>query len=190
MANKCLTINGSLIRTPTGLIQVDIPTVGTKSIVANGTYNAVDDSLDGYSAVTVDVPTGGDEPVGSGFRVRFIDYDGTILKTEYVDSGNNATPPELPTHANLTFKEWGNPYTNVTRNIDTGAFYQTTPGDDSIYLDIYLDSITGLSVEINAKNSINGGESLIWSLGVTELHLVRFEQAHTHMLVKVGTQLK
>lgn len=33
-------------------------TLGTKSITANGTYNASDDSLDGYSSVTVNVPTG------------------------------------------------------------------------------------------------------------------------------------
>ena len=31
--------------------------VGTKSITANGTYNALDDSLDGYSTVTVNVPS-------------------------------------------------------------------------------------------------------------------------------------
>lgn len=32
--------------------------LGTKSITANGTYNASSDSLDGYSQVTVNVPTG------------------------------------------------------------------------------------------------------------------------------------
>lgn len=34
-------------------------TLGTKSITANGTYDAADDSLDGYSQVTVSVPTSG-----------------------------------------------------------------------------------------------------------------------------------
>lgn len=33
-------------------------TLGTKTITANGTYNATADSLDGYSSVTVNVPTG------------------------------------------------------------------------------------------------------------------------------------
>lgn len=32
-------------------------TLGTKSITANGTYTASDDSLDGYSSVTVNVPS-------------------------------------------------------------------------------------------------------------------------------------
>lgn len=34
-------------------------TLIAKSITANGTYNATDDSADGYSQVTVNVPTGG-----------------------------------------------------------------------------------------------------------------------------------
>lgn len=34
-------------------------TLGTKSITENGTYDATDDSLDGYSQVTVSVPSGG-----------------------------------------------------------------------------------------------------------------------------------
>lgn len=33
--------------------------LGTRSITSNGTYNASDDGLDGYSSVTVNVPTGG-----------------------------------------------------------------------------------------------------------------------------------
>ena len=31
------------------------PTLGTKTITANGTYNATDDSLQGYSSVTVNI---------------------------------------------------------------------------------------------------------------------------------------
>jgi len=33
------------------------PVLGTKTITANGTYNASDDSLDGYSSVTVTIGT-------------------------------------------------------------------------------------------------------------------------------------
>lgn len=72
-------IDNSTIATPTGTINitqngtVDVtnyasasvnvpseePTLGTKTITANGTYNASDDNLDGYSSVTVNV-TGGE----------------------------------------------------------------------------------------------------------------------------------
>lgn len=39
------------------IVQGGSATLGTKSIVSNGTYNASSDSLDGYSSVTVNVPS-------------------------------------------------------------------------------------------------------------------------------------
>lgn len=47
--NDGQTVNGSYVA----------PVLGTKSITANGTYNASDDSLGGYSSVTVNVSGGG-----------------------------------------------------------------------------------------------------------------------------------
>lgn len=41
------------------------PTLGTKTITANGTYNASDDNLDGYSSVTVNVTSGGSSKFAS-----------------------------------------------------------------------------------------------------------------------------
>ena len=54
------------------------PTLITKSITANGTYSAEDDSADGYSEVTVNVSGGGGGSSEDG-DVIFIDYDGTVL---------------------------------------------------------------------------------------------------------------
>ena len=48
-------------------------TLVTKSITANGTYDATDDSADGYSEVTVAVPTGLVIPSGMGY------YNGYLL---------------------------------------------------------------------------------------------------------------
>lgn len=39
-------------------VSAEAPTLITKSITANGTYNASSDSADGYSSVSVNVPTG------------------------------------------------------------------------------------------------------------------------------------
>lgn len=41
------------------------PTLGTKTITVNGTYNASDDNLDGYSSVTVNVTSGGSSKFAS-----------------------------------------------------------------------------------------------------------------------------
>ena len=72
---------------------------------------------------------GGDEPIGDGdYLVRFIDYDGTILKEKRVDSGGSVTPPITPTHDGLTFDEWTATSTNVTSNLDIRAVYYTSDG--------------------------------------------------------------
>lgn len=46
------------VEVPTG---GDAPVLGTKTVTENGTYTASDDSLDGYSAVTVAVPSSADD---------------------------------------------------------------------------------------------------------------------------------
>lgn len=63
------TINGTYDTTFNNSVTVDVPTSSatliTKSITANGTYNASSDNADGYSSVTVNVSGGG----GTNFGV-------------------------------------------------------------------------------------------------------------------------
>lgn len=61
-------------------------TLITKSITANGTYNAEDDNADGYSSVTVAVPTGGKIIPSIPAEYTKVDYiEGT--GTQYFDAG-------------------------------------------------------------------------------------------------------
>lgn len=60
-------------------------TLGTKTITQNGTYNATDDNLDGYSEVTVNVPTGS---TPTGTKQISITQNGTT--TEDVTNYANA----------------------------------------------------------------------------------------------------
>lgn len=58
------------------------------------------------------------------YTVTFYDYDGTtVLKTEEVNPGGDATPPEDPTKAGATFIGWSSSYVNVYENIDTIAVF-------------------------------------------------------------------
>lgn len=58
-----------------------------------------------------------------GYTVTFVDYDDTVLKTETVISGKNATPPANPTRENYKFSGWDGSYTNVTNNRTIKATY-------------------------------------------------------------------
>ncbi|MCL1846889.1 MAG: InlB B-repeat-containing protein [Coriobacteriia bacterium] len=57
------------------------------------------------------------------FTVRFVDWNGNLLKSEEVDRGGNATAPSNPTRAAYTFDRWDRSYTNITANITVTALY-------------------------------------------------------------------
>jgi hypothetical protein len=73
-------------------------------------------------------------PLVGDYRVRFFDYDGSLLKEERVNSGQSATAPATPTHQYLTFNSWVNSFSNVTSDIDVGALYDSTDGKTYIFL--------------------------------------------------------
>lgn len=65
------------------------------------------------------------------YTVTFKDWDGTVLKTEYVSAGGSATPPASPTRASTAqydyaFASWSGTYTNVSSNRAITATYTQT----------------------------------------------------------------
>ncbi len=57
------------------------------------------------------------------YTIKFVDYNGTLLKSQSVERYKNATPPSNPTLAGHTFKKWNGDYTNVTSNQTITAQY-------------------------------------------------------------------
>lgn len=57
------------------------------------------------------------------YMVTFVDYDGTVLKTEEVLAGSSATAPEV-SRENYIFLGWSVDFSNVTSNITTIARYK------------------------------------------------------------------
>ena len=58
------------------------------------------------------------------FTVRFYDWDDTLLKTQKVKKGQNATPPTDPERKGYKFIGWDNDYTNITKDMDIYAQYK------------------------------------------------------------------
>lgn len=67
--------------------QVFKPGTGEKVITANGTYAASSDSLDGYSSVTVNVPSGGSSPNLQSKTVTYTPSTSTQTETITADAG-------------------------------------------------------------------------------------------------------
>lgn len=62
--------------------------------------------------------------VQAKFTATFKDHDGTVLKTESVLEGANATAPVNPTREGYTFTGWDKSFSNVTSNITVTAKYE------------------------------------------------------------------
>ncbi|MBP5570607.1 MAG: M6 family metalloprotease domain-containing protein [Prevotella sp.] len=61
------------------------------------------------------------------YTVTFVDFDDTVLKTQTVTCGDDATPPALPTHSGMRFEKWEADYTNVHEDLRVRARY-SIPG--------------------------------------------------------------
>ncbi|MBE6678178.1 MAG: hypothetical protein E7597_05230 [Ruminococcaceae bacterium] len=57
------------------------------------------------------------------FTVTFKDYDGTVLKSETVDTGSSVSAPANPSRAYYSFTGWDKEFTNITNNLIVTAQY-------------------------------------------------------------------
>jgi|GEM_PF-3959749 len=67
------------------------------------------------------------------WTVKFIDIDGTVLKTQIVEDGGDATPPAIKSKKGYKFLGWNAYYTNVTSDVTVSAVYElvmTTTKED------------------------------------------------------------
>lgn len=110
---------------------------------------------------------------GTGHRVRFYDYDGRLLKTNYVETGGTAVPPTLPDYSvptddrpALVFQTWNNSLFNITEDTDLGAIYKTV--DNKTYLYIELTKIIGLSPTLYINKTNTNTLTINWGDGTTE----------------------
>ena len=109
------------------------------------------------------------------YTVSFVDYDGTILKTENVASGEGATAPTSPTKRGYVFSAWDVGYANISNhttvtatynitnsyvNIKTNNAYGTAVVTSGATSGLYVDTIYDASVTLTATNGT--GDFLFW----------------------------
>lgn len=109
------------------------------------------------------VVNGGGTPTGD-FKVRVIDYDGSVIEETYCNLNDEYTLPTPPTHSGLTFQEWNSPYQivdnkiTVTDDVLVGAIYVTTSGDTEF--DIELTPASGLTVNFRMTGTKDWGDNV------------------------------
>ncbi|OEH85010.1 hypothetical protein BHU72_07430 [Desulfuribacillus stibiiarsenatis] len=67
--------------------------------------------------------------VAIAHTVTFLDWNGTVLKSETVNHGTSATAPENPTRAGYTFTGWNIAFSNITNDLTVSAQYIITSYD-------------------------------------------------------------
>lgn len=60
---------------------------------------------------------------GTSFTVTFVDWDGVIISTQLVESGQPAVAPEAGTREGYTFTGWDKDFSAVTENLTITALY-------------------------------------------------------------------
>jgi len=105
---------------------INPPVCGTQ------TFNYVDKSIPLYvPAASMETYAQADQwrdfsdirPIGDIYRVSFVDFDGTEIKSEYVDGGQTATAPENPMREGYTFIGWDTDFSNVSEYLTVTAQY-------------------------------------------------------------------
>lgn len=146
-----------------------------KQVIEERGVNVGNVTIDHYAEKIAQIPSGGSEPSpypiieGDGkYEVRFIDYEGTILKIHRVDEHEDAVPPALPEHENLTFLMWNNnEYQDVLGDVEVGAAYSTT--DNNLYIHHTVTEENGLTKTIPIKGyGANGNGKIDWGDGTIE----------------------
>lgn len=128
---------------------------------------------------------------GMGHRVRFYDYDGTLLKTQYVETGNNAVPPTLPDYSvatedrpAITFQAWNNSIYNIQRDTDLGAIYKTN--DDKTYLYMEFTPTTGKSPTLFINKTDTTSLTVDWGDTTVETNTTNGNTTLDHTYAEYG----
>lgn len=99
-------------------------------------------------------------PSDGEWRVNFFDYDGTLVSTQYIDTGEDAVEPAMPSHGELTLTGYNNSFANIQADIDIGAEYTTTDGKTHAHL--RLTTVSGLGATCYLSKDDSSTLTVAW----------------------------
>lgn len=167
------------------------PVIQPLSVTENGTYTAPE-GVDGYSPVTVNVPSsgGGDDfEIEEPVYIYFYDYDGTLLYQYTPTEIQEMTElPDAPEHEGLVFQDWNwdlADIKNINHPLYVGALYTTYDGKGRLY--ITISSEDELEITLTMYQDITGACSIDFGDGTDPVVLSGTEAVETtHTYSAVG----
>lgn len=99
------------------------------------------------------------------YKVKVIDYDGSIIDAQNLTSGQEYTLPQAPSHEGLVFQGWSssqaivnNKITLSDNNVMIGAIYTTSSGQNEFDIELTKRSYHGLTIEFNMDGTKDWGD--------------------------------
>ncbi len=93
--------------------------------------------------------------------VTFVDYDGTVLKTESVTHGNSATAPNNPTREGYTFMGWNKDFSNVISDLTVTAQYSQSDSPKGTVTIHYQDSEGNTIKDSDVYTNVEGTKTYV-----------------------------
>lgn len=127
--------------------------------------------------------------INNKYTVNYIDADGTVLSTQTILEGSDATAPSSPTMSGMTFCGWSSSGENITCNTDIVAQYVDASKDnvfkvsnvqgnvgDIVTTSIYLDGIVktcGFDMRLNYDSDVLEfvSTNADWNLDIVAHHV-------------------
>jgi hypothetical protein len=98
-----------------------------------------------------------DMTVPESFTVTFKDYDGTVLKTQSVQSGKAATAPAVPARKGYAFTGWDKAFNSVTGDLVVTAQYELNITGPAFIIENVETHAGASEVEVTVKIENNPG---------------------------------
>nr|DAK86184.1 MAG TPA: leucine rich repeat protein [Caudoviricetes sp.] len=125
------------------------------------------------------------------YNVKVIDFDGSLLKEEWLNSGDVFILPDAPVHEHLIFQQWvsqaeivDNSITVIDSDILIGPNYTTSNMTNYLFFEFTKKTSLTINIAIRLNNNLRGGIIIDWGDGsvtdVTTNGAGRFVFPHTY----------